>query len=197
MHSWLELENTLKWLQARDRGFAWVTIDSVTAAQEMLTAHITGEGFKANPSKRKDEDTMQLQDYLKRDTSTKKMINAFNDLPINVLWLAREIQEENSEGELVVRPAILGKMGTNDKAAMSRWLCGSVHAYGHLVVRTDKETKTEFRRLKFNRPVGKDRYGVLGPYIDNPTLLEIERRILLPVPAPSPRRRRTPTKESE
>lgn len=211
VEDWKQLESTFKWIKAqltRNGGvlefegqeITWIVIDTATEMQDLCIRYILDTAHAANASR--DIDIPAIQDYMKWQNAFKRFIKAFNDLPINVLWLAASLQEENEDGDTVVRPAFNGRNGTSDPSAMSKWVCGTVHAYGHLTVRIDKETRKDYRRLIFRRPFGKDRYGVLSPYIDNPTLPEIEGRITgTPVEAAtsakSTRPRRTATRESE
>lgn len=210
---WKHLDQMFKWLKAQlvaagayekdgVMGFewngqlvTWIIIDTATEMQELGLRHILDTQHKANPGKR-DIDIPAIQDHQKWQNSFKRFVKAFNDLPINVLWLAAEMSETDDEERTNYRPAFQGRNGIGDPTAMSRWVTGTVHAYGRLVVRRTAEGE-EYRRLIMRPPVGKDRYNItegLG-YIDRPDMIDIENRITTP-PAPAKRRARATT-ESE
>lgn len=154
----------------------WLCIDTATELQNIVI-----NGIMADPpdGKFRAPDTMQIQDYGTAQTRFKRIIHAINALPMNVLYTTHAMRVEDEEGEPITLPDLTGKWGTNDQTTAARWVAGTVHAYGYLKV--VKKDDTDVRRWLFRRQgpyFGKDRYGVLAPYIDNPNLREIEARIL-------------------
>lgn len=172
--------------------FDWLCIDTVTEMQYLLFRGILEDGVKEERNGA-DIDVAQIQDYGKWQMIFKRCIKAINDLPINVLYLAHAMRTEDEEGNPMCLPDLNGKNGTNDATTMSRWFCGTLHAYGYLKVRT--VDGVDSRRLLFKRSgpyFGKDRYGVLAPYVDNPDVLEMQKLILAPVGAQPAAKTRRP-----
>lgn len=154
----------------------WWVIDTLTEAQNLLMRQILQDAHDENKSRNLDQP--QIQDWGIYQNQFKRVVKAINDLPVNVLYLCHTMTDEDEEGNQVVLPAIQGKNGTNDPLTMSRWVCGTVHFYGYLKVKHTGDK--EFRRLICKRSgpyFGKDRYGVLLPYVDDPNMLEIQKRI--------------------
>lgn len=159
-------------------GFApeWIAIDTLTELQSMVMSGILADPPDGKP---RNPDTPQIQDYGTVQGRFKRIVHALNDLPINVLYTAHAMRTEDEEGEPLIMPDLTGKWGTNDPTTASRWFCGTVHSFGYLKVVTKKDEEP-IRRWGFRRSgpyLGKDRYGVLTPYVDNPDLKEIAARI--------------------
>lgn len=153
----------------------WLGVDTLTELQAMMMVDIVENPFDGKP---RNPDTPQIQDYGTAQGRFKKVVHALNDLPINVLYTTHTMRTEDEEGEPLLMPAISGKWGTNDPTTASQWFAGTVHSFGYLKV-IKKDDKL-IRRWGFRRSgayLGKDRYGVLAPYVDEPNLLEIEARI--------------------
>lgn len=160
------------------KGFApdWLAIDTLTELQNIMI-----QGILADPpdGKPREPDTMQIQDYGTAQGRFKRVIHALNDLPINVLYTCHAMRGEDEEGEPMILPDLSGKWGTQDSTTASRWVAGTVHSYGYLKV--VKKEGEEVRRCLFRRSgpyFGKDRYGVLAPYVESPDIKAIEARIL-------------------
>jgi hypothetical protein len=191
---WDEFMSWLRW--ARRGGVKageWWMPDTLTELQAMCIKGILSDAHSANASR--DLDTPAIQDYMKWQLLFKRVVRAMNDLPCNILYTCHAMDSEDEEGETIVLPSLSGKNGTSDPTTMAKWVAGTVHAYGYLKVK--KQEGKEFRRLIFQRSgpyFGKDRYGVLGPYIDNPNMADIEKRILTaPAPVKSTRTRKVAT----
>lgn len=153
----------------------WIVVDTITELQSMVMAGILADPPDGKP---RNPDTPQIQDYGTVQGRFKRIVHALNDLPINVLYTAHAMRVEDEEGEPLIMPDLTGKWGTSDSTTASRWFCGTVHSFGYLkVVKVEDKL---IRRWGFRRSgpyLGKDRYGVLAPYVDSPDLLDIEKRI--------------------
>lgn len=175
--NWAQLYELIRWgRRGGDKKHDWWIIDTLTEMQTMLMRDILENGKSGNAAR--DIDTPQIQDWGIYQNKFKRVVKALNDMPMNVLYLCHTMTDEDEEGEQVVLPALQGKNGTNDPLTMSRWVCGTVHFYGYLKVK-QKEGE-EFRRLICKRSgpyFGKDRYGVLTPYVDSPNMTDIAKRI--------------------
>lgn len=154
---------------------SWYVIDTLTELQQMMIRHIMQEAHKRNAKRSKD--IPDMPGHQEWQVTMKRVVRALNDLPQNVLYLCHAMYEEDEEGERYVLPDLAGKNGTNDPTTMSRYISGTVHAYGLL---KPKDENTEDRVWVFKASPhinAKDRYGVLAPQIENPNILEIQKLI--------------------
>lgn len=178
--TWNEFYELVRWgKNDGDPDHKWWVIDTLTEAQSMLMTQLLVDG-KAQRASR-DLDKPELQDWGIYQNRFKRVVKALNSMPMNILYLAHSMADEDEEGEPIVLPAIGGKNGTNDPTTMSKWVCGTQEFYGHLKVR--KVEGKEVRRLILKRSgpyFGKDRYGIAGRngYIDKPNMADIYERII-------------------
>lgn len=154
----------------------WVSVDTLTELQQMLQRHIAKTAHEDSPQR--DEHILDMRGHQDWQSTFKRIVHAMNDLPQNVLYTCHAMRDEDENGDPIILPDLSGKNGTNDSTTMSRWVSGTVHAYGYLKVKQGESG--EYRRWLMTRSgpyFGKDRYGVLSPWVDNPNLLDIESRI--------------------
>lgn len=174
--SWAVLVEMYEWLRDNDHPFEWILIDSVTAAQTRCLRAIMDDAVANNP--KRDPDIPAIQDHFKWQLMMKRMVTDFNELPVNVVWLARSMNKEDPEGEDIVVPLIEGK-----DYQISAWVSGEVHLLCYLKkVRKGKgEDAKMVRKLYTNEhPMYwcKDRYNVLPNVITNPDANKIVQTII-------------------
>ncbi len=97
----------------------WVMIDSITKAQSMCIRHIMEMVVLGNPER--DPHIPAQGDHFKWQLSIKQMVEDFNELPINTVWLARSMVKENPDGDEIIVPSIEGK-----DYGISAWVCGEM-----------------------------------------------------------------------
>jgi hypothetical protein len=128
VNGWDDISASYKWLNSLETiPFNWIVLDSLTEMQDMCMMQILKEGVEMNPGR--DPDVPQLQDWQPYFRRVERMIKSFNDLPVNVLYTALQMDEENDEGDRVVLPMIQGK-GTQ----YSKKVCGWMTSFGHMRV---------------------------------------------------------------
>lgn len=157
------------------RPFKWVIVDTLTKLQELLAQDIMRRAHADSP--KRSASILDMLGHQEWQQLFKRIVNALNDLPENVLYLCHTMEQENDEGDKIVLPLLVGKNGTPDQTAMSRWVVATVHAFGPLRVGNDGLT----RRWLFapeGSYSGKDRYGVLSPFVENPTMAQVEQLIV-------------------
>lgn len=167
-----EFEAAYDYLNNESHPFKAVTIDTGTALQEMTMKEILEVAHNKNPEKF-DRDVAQLQDYLKMQKMFKRMVNDFNDLPINTLWIAHMMEYENGDGDVETLPAFEGK-----DAKMARFMCHTPDVVTYYYEKVDKAVKkdgeivrpaTSRRRLLFKAAdfkFAKTRFDVFGVVVD-------------------------------
>lgn len=148
--------------------FEWVLIDSITAAQTRCLRAIMETAVANNP--KRDPDIPAIQDHFKWQLSMKRMVTDFNELPINVMWLARSMNKEDPDGNDIVVPLIEGK-----DYQISAWVCGEMHLVAYLKKIQTKSGKTARKLYTNEHPMYwcKDRYNVLDHEILNPDINKI------------------------
>jgi hypothetical protein len=137
-------------------------IDSITKAQSMCIRHIMQMVVLANPER--DPHIPAQGDYFKWQLSIKQMVEDFNELPQNTVWLARSMVKENPDGDEIVVPSIEGK-----DYGISAWVAGEMSLVCYL--RKERKGRGEsaqiVRKLYTNEHDKywcKDWYDVL-PYV--------------------------------
>lgn len=172
IRSWDDLVKAFEWLRDNpDHGFKWIIIDSITAAQTRCLRGIMNDAVANNP--KRDPDIPAIQDHFKWQLMMKRMVTDFNELPVNIVWLARSMNKEDPDGEDIVVPLIEGK-----DYQISAWVCGEVHLLAYLK-KVHKNNKT-IRKLYTNEHPTywcKDRYNVLDHVITNPDINKIVAQI--------------------
>jgi AAA domain len=190
IHKWNDIQEAYVWLASLDViPFNWVILDSLTEMQDMCMRKILDEGVEINPGR--DPDVPQLQDWQPYFERFKRMVKSFNGLPVNMLYTALQMDEENDEGDKVVLPMMQGK-GTQYAKKVASWMT----SFGHMrVVRrktgTDDDGSPqyeEFRRIQWKASktvMAKDRTRTLEPFTTNLSLKDV-RDMLESGPKPTP-----------
>lgn len=151
-------------------GFRVGGIDSTTHLQDVMMVDIVTQAHRENPAKR-DPDIPALPDYLRFQIQIKKLMLAFNALPMAMVYTAArqfvEIEDEAGNPATLHLPQLESKQA---KVAMK--LCGEmmVVAYYGISRATGKRTML-FKRT--GNYFAKDRDGRLGDTMEEPTLRAI------------------------
>ena len=176
INHWSKLVDAYEWLRDNDHPFEWVIVDSITAAQTRCLRAIMETAVENNP--KRDPDIPAIQDHFKWQLSMKRMVTDFNELPVNVVWLARSMNKEDPEGNDIVVPLIEGK-----DYQISAWVSGEVHLLCYLKkeMKGTGDAAKMVRKLYTNEHAMywcKDRYDVLPHIIANPDANKIVRMII-------------------
>lgn len=185
--SWNDLLEAYEWCyeQIEENGklpYDWVVIDSLTEMQYMAMQHILKQVIEDNPNR--DPDVPAIQDWQRYYIIFEKMVRAFNDLNVNVLYTALSRKVEDAEGEDFYVPDIQGK-----EYLLSLKIASLMTSYGHmkivLVTEKDADGNETGKKLRTRRIYwedtgssrGKDRTRTLAPRTDNLTLKAIRQKI--------------------
>lgn len=174
--TWMDLVAAYEWVRDNPGVFDWVLVDSITKAQFLCIKHIMEVVVKANPQR--DPHIPAQGDHFKWQLWIKEFVSDFNDLPENIVWLARSMIKEDADGEEIVVPAIEGK-----DYGISAWVAGEMQLYCYLrkTAKGKGAEKTMERVLYTNDHPQywcKDRYDVLPHVIKNPDANKIIKVIL-------------------
>jgi phage nucleotide-binding protein len=185
--NWNDLLEAYEYLyeQIEENGklpYDWVVIDSLTEMQYMAMQHILKTVVEENASR--DPDVPAIQDWQRYYIIFEKMIRAFNDLSVNVLFTALSRKVEDAEGEDFYVPDIQGK-----EYLLSLKVASLMTSFGHMKIvlndQKDSEGKSTGKKIRVRRihwedtgtSRGKDRTRTLTPYTDNLTLKAIREKI--------------------
>ena len=193
IHNWTDIQAAYKWLSSLEViPFNWIALDSLTEMQQMCMRHILEEGVRMIPSR--DPDVPQLQDWIPYFEKVRRMVKAFNALPVNVIFTALQQDEEDEDGNKVVLPMMQGK-GTQYAKQVSSWMT----SFGQMKIAkrkagtnqdgTDKWEEVRIIQWKNSKTVmAKDRTLCLEPRTVNLSLKEVRELLEAgPKPAPEPR----------
>lgn len=162
--------------------YDWIVIDSLTEMQYMAMQHILKQVVAENPNR--DPDVPAIQDWQRYYIIFEKMIRAFNDLQVNVLYTALARKVEDADGEDFYVPDIQGK-----EYLLSLKVASLMTSYGHMKVELaahkdaeGNETGKKVRRRRIywedtGTSRGKDRTRALTPYTEGLTLKQVREKI--------------------
>jgi hypothetical protein len=193
IHGWTDIQQAYKWLESLEViPFNWIALDSLTEMQQMCMRHILEEGVRMNPSR--DPDVPQLQDWIPYFEKVRRMVKAFTNLPVNVIFTALQQDEEDEDGNKVVLPMMQGK-GTQYAKQVASWMTsfGQMRlAKRKLPAGEDGKDRWEDVRVitwtNTKTVMAKDRTLCLEPRTINLSLKEVRELLEAgPRPAPEPR----------
>lgn len=169
-----EIESFVRSLREKGPGKAdTLVIDSVTELQKKLMDSIVANHPEV---KRPYGDGLTVGDWGYNTERMRRFIRMARDLDMNVIFTALSMDEKNEiTGAVKTMPKMSSKLAAD--------VCGYVDIVGYLYVDTVQEsdedgnvTETSLRRMLV-QPIGsyyaKDRSGMLGNVIDNPTFPEL------------------------
>lgn len=140
--------------------FKNILIDSVTSSQTLCIRYIMEMVVLANPNR--DPHIPAQGDHFKWQLWMKEMVQDWNSLPQNTIWLARSMVKDDPDGNEIIVPLIEGK-----DYQISAWVCGEVHLLCYL--KKDKKGSKTVRKLYTNDHTMywcKDRYDSLPHVIE-------------------------------
>ena len=159
------------------RIYRTVVIDSLTEVQRRSLDRIvdtrTGQAFAGSITKgvKFENNRTTLQDYGDNTQQMRKLVRAFRDLDMNVIFTALESEvQDDTTGKVTVRPALTDKLWQD------------VNGYVDIVARMFTVTKDKMieRKIAFQpygNYVAKDRSGALGMGMTDATVKQIVDKI--------------------
>ena len=173
INTWEEFESLTKWLRVGHASeFDWITLDGLTMAQEKCMRFFLDEGHAKSAAQ--DDMVPSQAIHQKVQNTMKHMVGVYCDLPVNVMFTALPWNIETEDGEERVIPLIHGQKG-----ATSNYVTGLMDAVGY-AQRTENKAGREVFRITWKPHgayIGKDRFGTLKPFTDNPSLPELADRM--------------------
>jgi hypothetical protein len=179
--------------------FDWVEIDTGTELQSLMVGHLVEERVSEGVAKNLNPNKVDLNEYGEMHEMFRRYVRKFNDLPVNVCWMAQAMMTEDEEGNEFRMPQFQGKGNQ-----MSMWMASKMHCYGYLhkATVTNKETgqTRRVRRIRWQPSEtvkAKDRFDALGEFTTNKTLAQITQMIEASagVDEPTPAPKKAPAKK--
>lgn len=143
----------------------WAIVDSGSKMQVLMLRWILRKINADNPSR--DLDIPAIQDHQKWQNYYKRFVDELIDAPYNVIFIFTTMLREDEEGEDQVLPAITGKGNE-----ICDYVCAQMDVNLYYALSDKTPTGDPIRRA-LAQPFApyvrcKDRYNVLGRYIDVP-----------------------------
>lgn len=153
-----------KLLEADPGYYKTIVIDSLTELQKQDMQDIMTE--LVTRRKDLDPDVPSQREWGKSIQHTRNIVRKFRDLPYHVIFTALAASKSDSEGTMEIFPSFPGKLAGE--------VPGFLDVVGYLHTREEKGVIERRLQVQPTRRVkAKDRLGIGGPVIVNPTIPEI------------------------
>lgn len=161
-----ELQEIFWYLKSGQHDRQTVVLDSLSEIQRMSMDEILADPKRDDKF---DRDTPILQDYGKNTQQLRKLVRAFRDLPMNVVFtcLASERKDE-TDGSVKVMPDLTPKLASD--------VMGYVDVVGYMFVSEEKGVRKLLTQPK-GKYMAKDRSGKLGTGLLEPTMFHVFNKI--------------------
>jgi len=166
--------------QLKGNKYDSLVIDSLTEVQKLNMDMVLSSGVEAKPTK--DRDVPELRDYQKSMAQIGRLVRAFRNLPMNIIFTALpvEVRDEKTGIITAIKPSLPGKLSDEVAAYMD--------IIGYLWVEdvTGENGQTKKMRKLLTQPsepfYAKDRSpgGKLGTIVEEPTIPKIMEMIYGP-----------------
>lgn len=157
---WRDLQRVYDELYRGDHEFKTVIIDSLTEAQKfsMEQVLLDTEGEKGH-----DPDVPRMRDWGKNIEQMRRLVRAYRDLPMNVVFTALAHSERNKRGKTIYKPQMNGKVKSEIPAFLD------IVLYMYI-----KEKDGAHNRYVVSQAteeiIAKDRSNRLPMVVENPTM---------------------------
>ena len=176
--SMLHLAEVFETLANHPTKYRTVVLDSITELQNMNMKDIMREliADTSNPNNAtRDPHVPGKREWGKSSSMMREVVRKFRDLPCNTIFIAhsKTIEEEQFGGGSLsyIMPNLPGKLATD--------VAGFIDIVGYLDVDTkDSQIVRRLQVAKSRKIIAKDRLGVLGDVVIDPTMPKLYSRII-------------------
>lgn len=178
---WDNVLDAYNWLldNAGKEGFPfdWIAIDTGTQMQLQIRRDVVDQRIEEGTAKNLNPDKVEMQEYGEDQNRLMRFVTLFNDLPVNVLWLAHAMLATNEEGEEFRLPQFHGK-----GYQVANWIAAQMHCVGYMHFAPVK-IKGNTRNMRVIQWRGtdevraKDRFDALGARTVGKGLSDIQKII--------------------
>lgn len=175
IESWEQFQDVYDWLKAGGhKDYEWVIPDSISELEELCFPAVMEEQHRKNKSR--SLEVPGMDSYQIVYIRIKRMIDAFNRLPINVLYVAQAMRLVTEDEDGDESTLLLPLVGSQKNGTVAQKVCGKATLVGYLDVRPGEKKGDETRRLwtaKTTRMFAKDRHDTFGRYVDAPNIADM------------------------
>lgn len=177
----------IEWLEQKDRfrQLEWLVIDGASTMQDKFRLNYTAEAFDLRPGARAHRNLPDKPDYFNTQNFMKAWIARLVDMPVNLLITAHAYRtDKTDDGELMVFPGFQGKV-SEVANAISGLMDVTAYMESRRITSKTGESAVK-RRIYFDSPSRKraedqevryivgEKFGVLPPFITDPTMDKIQ-----------------------
>lgn len=188
---WADMQEAYEFLSHEPRAYEWVWLDSISGLLDNTMEGIMLEAIDKNPSRNRW--VPDKREYLINMNRLKEWTRHMRAQPFNFGMVATTAMiEDEDRGTRRFEPWIPGK-------GMIPAICGNMGIIGYLTTKSNPKDPDDIRQVLYTQKTeefyARDRYGVLGRMMVNPTIPEIERKVKAKLESvegsakPRPRRR--------
>jgi hypothetical protein len=189
VETWEDLQAAFDYMKADGhKVYDWCVVDSLTEMEQLCFEYTLRKAHEANSNR--SLDIPAVQDYQTVYIREQKLVDAFNRLPVNMLYTAQPMRLGLTDEDDDDYDMLLPLMGSTKNGVVAQKVCGKVTLVGYLEARvrsvtqgegeSAKKTKVPFRRLytqKTQRMFAKDRHDTFGEYIDDPNIIAMNEAV--------------------
>lgn len=163
--SWIEMQNVYNELYRGQHGYKTVVLDSLSEIQKLSMLGIMREVLAKEPDR--DPEVPSIREWGKNGEQIRRMIRAFRDLKMNVLFTALAVSDKDQKtGKTLFRPGMSGKLAME--------VSGYVDLCAYLYIKmVDKEMSRFMLTGTTETHVAKDRSDLLPMVVQNPSMQAI------------------------
>lgn len=175
VETWEDFHDAYQWLKnGGHREYEWVIPDSISELEEICFPTVMEEQHRKN--KARSLEVPGMDSYQIVYIRIKRMVDAFNRLPMNVLYTAQAMRLEIEDADGEESTLLLPLVGSQKNGTVAQKVCGKVTLVGYLDVRPGDKKGEQTRRLwtaKTDRMFAKDRHDTFGRYVDAPNIADM------------------------
>jgi hypothetical protein len=162
VQSWKDMQKVYDALYRGEGGYRTVVLDSLTEIQKFSMYGIMTELIRENPDR--DFDVPGLREWGKNISQTRRLVQAFRDLPMNVIFTAlAAVDKDPKTGKVVIKPSLSGKLAME--------VGGFVDILLYMYIKViDNEPQRLLLSAGTGKEIAKDRSDRLPPVIETPTM---------------------------
>lgn len=189
VESWEELQSAYDYMKKEGHSvYDWCVVDSLTEMEQLCFEYTLRQAHEANSNR--SLDIPAVQDYQTVYIREQKLVDAFNRLPVNMLYTAQPMRLSLTDEDDEEYTLLLPLMGSTKNGVVAQKVCGKVTLVGYLEARTRKvkdgegddakDVSEEYRRLwtiKAKRMFAKDRHDTFGRYVDEPNIISMNEAV--------------------
>lgn len=162
--TWADMQKVYDELYRGKHGYKTVVLDSLTEINNFSRQQIMKDLMAAEPGR--DPDIPSQREWGKNIEQTRKLVRAFRDLPMNVIFTALSVKDKAPSGLTLTRPSLPGKLSGEVAAFVD------IVAYYYIKAK-DGAQKRFLLTTGTEKEVAKDRSGRLPSVVEEPTMAKL------------------------